>query len=244
MGGMGPSNMPMMGMGMGMPMMGMPMMPNPMMMMMAGAMAAAGRSNSPRRSEPEPVQHKKEEKPMFEEEMDQDVRKLGDHFNIEDRWLVRLDELMRRRRDTKEQDLAKLYEVLEQARSPTGLLVAKLGEMECGQFVGKVKPDRNIERLATRYNLDARVVSRLTELRVRRKRTQQEDFNRLEQHLSLCKRPSATATLLIGFLTSLLQKHWRSGSSLTKTQSQSSGRLRRSGPKTLRRSWPIWKRRC
>ena len=156
------------------------------------------------------------------------------------------------------QDLAKLYEVLEQARSPTGLahtaaaehfgcvrsaglLVAKLGEMECGQFVGKagragpgrtgglrrfeVKPDRNIERLATRYNLapgsgsdsakfgdesaqDTRVVSRLTELRrprqritapvllssvcwvrVRRKRTQQEDFNRLEQHLSLCKRP-------------------------------------------------------
>lgn len=130
--------------------------------------------------------------------LDPDVRKLGDHFNIEDRWLVRLDELMRRRKDTKDQDLAKLYEVLEQARSPTGLLVAKLGEMECGQFVGKVKPDRNIERLATRYNLDTRVVSRLTELRVRRKKSQTEDFNRLEQHLSLCKRPSATATLLIG----------------------------------------------
>jgi len=198
---MGSMSMPMMGMGMGMPMMGMPMMPNPMMMMMAGAMAAARpaaarTSRSPQRSEPE-VPSKREEKPW---DMDADVRKLGDHFNIEDRWLVRLDELMRRRRDTKEQDLAKLYEVLEQARSPTGLLVAKLGEMECGQFVGKVKPDRNIERLATRYNLDTRVVSRLTELRVRRKRTQQEDFNRLEQHLSLCKRPSATATLLIGKL--------------------------------------------
>ncbi|CAE7556567.1 unnamed protein product [Symbiodinium natans] len=180
----------------------MPMMPNPMMMMMAGAMAAAQgsptnrSSSSPQRSEPEPPS-KREDKPW---DMDADVRKLGDHFNIEDRWLVRLDELMRRRRETKEQDLAKLYEVLEQARSPTGLLVAKLGEMECGQFVGKVKPDRNIERLATRYNLDTRVVSRLTELRVRRKRTQQEDFNRLEQHLSLCKRPSATATLLIGKL--------------------------------------------
>ena len=145
--------------------------------------------------------------------------KLGDHFNIEDRWLFRLDELIRRRKETKREDLAKLYEVLESARSPTGasfrcllhpftwfksqvagLLVAKLGEMECGQFVGKVKPDRTIERLATRYQLDTRVVSRLTELRVRRKKSQTEDFNRLEQHLSLCKRPSATATLLIGKL--------------------------------------------
>ncbi|CAE8627251.1 unnamed protein product, partial [Polarella glacialis] len=78
--------------------------------------------------------------------------------------------------------------------------VAKLGEMECGQFVGKVKPDRQIERLAVRFKLDSRVVSRLTELRVRRARTKGEDFDRLEQHLMLCKRPSATATLLIGKL--------------------------------------------
>jgi len=196
--GMSPNmNMPMMG-NMG----GMQMMPNPMMMMMAGAMAAAkgkrNKSASPKRS-PSPVREMAEEKDEENtDNLDADVRKLGDHFNIEDRWLVRLDELIRRRKETKDQDLAKLYEVLEQARSPTGLLVAKLGEMECGQFVGKVKPDRNIERLATRYNLDTRVVSRLTELRVRRKKTQTEDFNRLEQHLSLCKRPSATATLLIG----------------------------------------------
>ncbi|CAJ1408100.1 unnamed protein product [Effrenium voratum] len=208
--GMMPNAMPMMGMGMSpampqmnMPMMGnmgMPMMPNPMMMMMANAMAAS-RSTSKSPTREEKPEKKEEKKPMPVEPvefLDPDVRKLGDHFNIEDRWLVRLDELMRRRKDTKEQDLAKLYEVLEQARSPTGLLVAKLGEMECGQFVGKVKPDRNIERLATRYSLDTRVVSRLTELRVRRKKTQKEDFDRLEQHLSLCKRPSATATLLIG----------------------------------------------
>lgn len=208
---------PMLGMqGMGM----MPMMPNPMMMMagmMAGAMrqncmgseeqaagvpaaAAEGPSSEPSSpgSDCMPDFSKSEEN--YEGPMDADVRKLGEHFNIEDRWILRLDELMRRRRDTKEQDLAKLYEVLEQARSPTGLLVAKLGEMECGQFVGKVKPDRNIERIAIKYKLDARVISRLTELRVRRKKTAAEDLNRLEQHMSLCKRPSATATLLIGKL--------------------------------------------
>lgn len=201
---------PMMGMGM------MPMGPNPMMMMagmMAGALSqncmgskeqssaavdAPSSAPSSPGSDCMPDFSKSEEN--HEGPMDADVRKLGEHFNIEERWILRLDELMRRRGDTKEQDLAKLYEVLEQARSPTGLLVAKLGEMECGQFVGKVKPDRNIERIATKYKLDARVVSRLTELRVRRKKSAAEDLNRLEQHMSLCKRPSATATLLIGRL--------------------------------------------
>lgn len=200
---------PMMGMGM------MPMGPNPMMMMagmMAGAMsqncmgskeqsaAADEPSSAPSSPGSDCMPNFCESEENYEGPMDADVRKLGEHFNIEERWVLRLDELMRRRRDTQEQDLAKLYEVLEQARSPTGLLVAKLGEMECGQFVGKVKPDRNIERVATRYKLDARVVSRLTELRVRRKKTASEDLNRLEQHMSLCKRPSATATLLIGKL--------------------------------------------
>ena len=42
--------------------------------------------------------------------------------------------------ETKAQDIEKLYEVLEKARSPTGLLTVQIGKMECGQFVGKIKP--------------------------------------------------------------------------------------------------------
>merc|ERR1719436_1325898 len=82
-----------------------------------------------------------------EDEIDPDIRELGDYFNIEERWIKRLNETMKKRRDTKEQDIAKLYEVLERARSPTGLLTVKIGEMECGQFVGKIKPDKDVERL-------------------------------------------------------------------------------------------------
>merc|ERR1719210_595241 len=135
-----------------------------------------------------------------EEEMDPEVRELGDYFNIEDRWIKRLNETMKKRQDTKEQDLAKLYEVLERARSPTGLLTVKIGEMECGQFVGKIKPDRDVERLARKFKLDDHVTSRLTELVVRRKATKEEDLERIEQHLRYCKRPSAMATLLAGKL--------------------------------------------
>merc|ERR1719410_1107269 len=130
------------------------------------------------------------------DEIDPEVRELADYFNIEERWVVRLNQVMKKRQDTKGQDLAKLYEVLERARSPTGLLTVKIGEMECGQFVGKIQPDRLVERLARKFKLDDHVTSRLTELAVRRKATKEDDLDRLEQHLRYCKRPSAMATLL------------------------------------------------
>merc|ERR1719210_167278 len=135
-----------------------------------------------------------------EEAIDPDVQELGEYYNIEDRWIKRLNETMRKRKDTKEQDLAKLYEVLERARSPTGLLTVKIGEMECGQFVGKIKPDKDVERLARKFKLDEHVSSRLTELVVRRKARKEDDLNKIEQHLRYCKRPSAMATLLAGKL--------------------------------------------
>merc|ERR1719297_24965 len=132
--------------------------------------------------------------------IDPEVRELGDYFNIEERWVVRLNQVMKKRQDTKGQDLAKLYEVLERARSPTGLLTVKIGEMECGQFVGKIKPDKDVERLARKFKLDDHVTSRLTELVIRRKASKEKDLDRIEQHLRYCKRPSAMATLLAGKL--------------------------------------------
>merc|ERR1719464_1971006 len=161
---------------------------NPMLGMMGGQ---AGSS-----AEPAPSPPPKES----EDEIDPEVRELGDYFNIEDRWIKRLNETMKKRKDTKEQDIAKLYEVLERARSPTGLLTVKIGEMECGQFVGKIKPDKDVERLARKFKLDDHVTSRLTELAVRRRSRKEEDLDRIEQHLRYCKRPSAMATLLAGKL--------------------------------------------
>merc|ERR1719267_18381 len=79
-------------------------------------------------------------KSMEDDKIDADVQELGDYFNIEDRWVKRLNETMKKRQDTKAADIEKLYETLERARSPTGLLTVKIGEMESGRFVGKVKP--------------------------------------------------------------------------------------------------------
>merc|ERR1711887_469963 len=99
-----------------------------------GMMMGMEGSSPSNKKEPEP-------EPEGPAKMDPDIRELGDYFSIEERWVVRLNETMRKRKDTKESDLAKLYEVLERARSPTGLLTVKIGEMESGQFVGKIKHD-------------------------------------------------------------------------------------------------------
>merc|ERR1712137_271750 len=132
--------------------------------------------------------------------IDAEVQELGDYFQIEDRWIKRLNETMKKRQDTKEQDLAKLYEVLEHARSPTGLLTVKIGEMECGQFVGKIKPDKDVEAMSRKFKLDEHVKSRLTELVVRRKDTREDDLETFAQHLRYSKRPSAMAMILVGKL--------------------------------------------
>merc|ERR1712146_214910 len=125
--------------------------------------------------------------------IDPDVRRLGQHFQIEERWVKRLDELMSKRGDSKHQDMLKLYEVLDRARSPTGLLVVKIGEMECGRFDTKMKPDKHVERVVRKHELSEDAKDSLIELVVRRRRTKQEDLDALEKHLQYSKRPSSTA---------------------------------------------------
>lgn len=81
----------------------------------------------------------------------------------------------------------------------------QIGKMECGQFVGKVKPDKDVERIARKFKLDDHVSSKITELKVWRKRNGEEeramkDLERIEYHLRFAKRPNALCTLLVGKL--------------------------------------------
>ncbi|CAE7556449.1 unnamed protein product, partial [Symbiodinium necroappetens] len=173
---------------------------NPMAAMMG--VGGNGAGSGPRL----PADKEKPTLPQDDDEtIDPDIRELGDYFNIEERWVVRLNEAMKKRQDSKAVDIEKLYEVLEKARSPTGLLTVQIGKMECGQFVGKIKPDKDVERMARKFKLDDPVTSRLTELKVWRKRNGEEDratkdLERIEHHLRFAKRPNALCTLLVGKL--------------------------------------------
>ncbi|CAK9102583.1 Hypothetical protein SCF082_LOCUS47940 [Durusdinium trenchii] len=81
--------------------------------------------------------------------IDRDLRRLASFFGIDEVTLERLDELMEKHSpEQRRRDLAKLYEILETARSPSRLLMAKTEEMEDGQFVTNFKRDEHIDRIA------------------------------------------------------------------------------------------------
>merc|ERR1719401_2088985 len=106
-------------------------------------------------------------------EIDPEVRELGDYFNIEERWIKRLNETMKKRKDTKEQDIAKPYEDVD-------------------RLARKFKLDDHVTSRLTEL-----VVRRRS---AKEEERAKKDLDRIEQHLRYCKRPSAMATLLAGKL--------------------------------------------
>lgn len=136
--------------------------------------------------------------PELTQTIDPDVQELCDHFHIEDRHLQRLNEIMKGRQDTFEGDMLKLWEKLEDAREPAGLLVVKMREMEEGTFVGKQKADKELATLSKKYGLDNTAESRLADILARfdaQKKT--EMYEELERHLEVSNRPSAMVMMML-----------------------------------------------
>jgi hypothetical protein len=107
---------------------------------------------------------------------------------------------MRNRQETFEQDLQKLWEVLETARGPAGLLTVKMREMEEGSFIGKAIPDKDLEAMGRKFRLDEQALSKLADVLARRPETRKEDMAQLEKHLEISNRPSAMAMMLLARL--------------------------------------------
>merc|ERR1711972_1081793 len=102
------------------------------------------------------------------------------------------------RQDTWEADLLKLWEKLEDAREPAGLLVVKMREMEEGTFVGKQKADKGLTTMVKKYGLDATAETRLADICSRfDEAKRQEMYDELERHFEVSNRPSAMAMMLL-----------------------------------------------
>merc|ERR1712137_702966 len=95
--------------------------------------------------------------------LDPEVQKLCLHFEIETECAKRLDEEMAKRQDSKESDLARLYDILDDVGSPTCLLEIKISEMASGEFVGKVLEDREAKAVALNCGLSEQATQKLYE---------------------------------------------------------------------------------
>lgn len=60
--------------------------------------------------------------------------------------------------------MLKIWELCEQARSPEGMLVSKIKEMEDGIFVGKTVPDEALNNLSKKFKLDKPAESKLSDV--------------------------------------------------------------------------------
>merc|ERR1719464_1482422 len=162
------------------------MVPPPMMQGMMpgmpgmGVQPPMGQPEPPTRMPTDPIIP---EKPKPPPPVDPDVKEFCEHFAIEEECAKRLNEQMVERLDTKESDLAKLYELLEDVGSPTCLLELKIEEMAAGEFVGKVLETREVEALCLNFGLANNVQAKLNEVVARRGTRKGEDLVRMESIL-------------------------------------------------------------
>merc|ERR1712232_801090 len=90
-----------------------------------------------------------------------EVQELCDHYDVGEK-AVELDQILKRRNpETLEDDILGLWDHLANARSPGGMLLTKMREMVAGQYVGRVRPDKDVSVLVKKYKLDEEATTKL-----------------------------------------------------------------------------------
>eukprot|EP00413_Alexandrium_margalefii_P014837 CAMPEP_0204543496 /NCGR_PEP_ID=MMETSP0661-20131031/19804_1 /ASSEMBLY_ACC=CAM_ASM_000606 /TAXON_ID=109239 /ORGANISM="Alexandrium margalefi, Strain AMGDE01CS-322" /LENGTH=230 /DNA_ID=CAMNT_0051550219 /DNA_START=9 /DNA_END=698 /DNA_ORIENTATION=+ len=128
--------------------------------------------------------------------MDPEITELAHHFNLDERAARALDQQMKRRKDTYDEDLEALWEILKGARNPSGLLMVKVREMAEGTFRGFSTPERDVSEFARKYRLDAQASAKLAEV-LQKRETPKEDMKKLSKHLERSNKPSALMMLML-----------------------------------------------
>lgn len=136
--------------------------------------------------------------PIASDMIDPDIQEMCDNFHIEDKHARRLHNIMKNRQNTFEEDLERLWDVLERAREPAGLLTVKMREMEEGTFIGKQRPDEKLKSMSKKFKLDDQAESKLADILVRYEPEKKAAyFQEIEKHLEVSNRPSAMVMMLL-----------------------------------------------
>lgn len=131
-----------------------------------------------------------------------DVQELCDHFGLDERIGKQLDDEMKKRDETFPGDLVALWDILETARNPAGLLSVKIKEMQEGTFIGQPKMDKDIKDFQRKYRLDDQATRKLAEALQNRPGTRQQDMELIHKHLETSNKPSARVMMMLGKLRS------------------------------------------
>jgi len=126
-----------------------------------------------------------------------EIQELADHFAIDERATRALDQEMKKRKDSFDEDLKALWVGLEGARNPSGMLMLKIKDMVNGNFRGiSTLLDDKVQEFAKRYRLDAQAAVKLAEVLDKRE-TPDEDMDKIGKHLERSNKPSALMMMLL-----------------------------------------------
>lgn len=130
-----------------------------------------------------------------QETLEPDVLDLQKDFKLDDRITRDLNTQLKKRKQVGE-DVGELYEILEGARNPAGMLRIKIREMETGTYRGTATPDKDIEELAKKFKLDAQASAKLSEV-LKTREDRKQDLKQLNKHLELSNKPSSLVMLML-----------------------------------------------
>merc|ERR1719161_2495154 len=130
-----------------------------------------------------------------------EVVELAHHFQLTDRHARMLDEQLKKRNDTYEDDIAAMYEILKGAKNPADLLMVSIRWMEAGTFDGTNTPNPDVEKAAKKYKLDAPSACKLAEVLEGRK-DPDDDLRKISSHLERSNKPSSLVMMMLKNLKS------------------------------------------
>ncbi|CAK8986324.1 Uncharacterized protein SCF082_LOCUS500 [Durusdinium trenchii] len=122
--------------------------------------------------------------------LEPEVIELVHYFKISDRHARMLNEQLKRRNNTYEEDIASLYEILKGAKNPGDLLMVSIRWMERGVFRGTLTPNPAVEKAAKKYKLDAPSACKLAEV-LECRDDPDADLRKISEHLAASNKPSS-----------------------------------------------------
>merc|ERR1719512_180341 len=128
--------------------------------------------------------------------IDTEVQELAHHFKLDDRITKDLDQQIKRRNQSFDDDMKALWEILEGARNPAGLLRVKIREMEDGTFRNSSILDKEIEEMARKFNLDSQASAKLADV-LNKREDRKKDLKQVCKHLELSNKPSSLVMLML-----------------------------------------------
>merc|ERR1740121_1064768 len=137
-----------------------------------------------------------EQSKMNSGNIEPEVVELAHHFCLSERHARLLNEQLKKRNNTYEDDIAAMYEILKGAKNPADLLMVSIRWMSEGIFRGCLTPNTDVEKIAKKFRLDAPSACKLAEVLETRK-DPDDDLKRICSHLERSNKPSSLVMMML-----------------------------------------------